>query len=206
MRAAREYSRPERTISIADESCEERSTSLSLDLSLLMVSRTPTNMPPTIFVSGPQWLPRGYYTAYYCERVNEAFKRGARFVVGGSNKGIDAYAQEHLATLENVDVTVHCTGSRDGRHSKLFTLVNGYATFADCDRAMTRAATEAICVLPQYGGGQSSALVPTLTRCGRISDVSAPHVLKTIRRYSEPYSAEMMRDVRAVYEKHYGVE
>ena len=162
-------------------------------------------MPPVVFISGPQWLPRGYYNAYYRARVNDAYKRGARFVVG-AGKGIDACAQEHLATLDKADVTVHNTGSRDGRLSKTFTLVNGHATFVDCDRAMTHAATEAVCVLPQYGGGQSGALIPALTRCGNVDDAAAPRILTAIRRHSEPYSAEMMRDVRAVYEKHYGAE
>lgn len=117
-----------------------------------------------VLITGPQWVPRGYFQRHYEHVIRQLYAEGALFRLGAA-EGIDAFAQELLAKLlvegDAADrVTVYDKADKDGRKSPRFALVNGFASYPERDRAMARNCSTCVCVLPLYGGAVSGSLEP----------------------------------------------
>lgn len=147
-----------------------------------------------ILISGPQWVPLGFFQKFYEARIRTAFDQpNTRFVLGAAN-GVDLFAQRLLEVLCTDDfsrVTVYNKKQADGRVSDKFGIINGYESFPLRDAAMAAmaaVATEMIVCLPLFGGGVSGTVMPLLKFHGK--DVKTTDVL---RQNSEPWNEDVLK-------------
>ncbi len=173
----------------------------------------------TVFISGPEWVPRAYYDYFYADDIETYAQRGCKFVLGAAG-GIDLFAQEQLLALgiNGAHVSVYNKGDKDGRISPLFTLVNGFEDYPTRDRALVDASTFLLAVLPQMDGGQSGVLQSVLSsvhpECVDVTgDIVLPaqctpeeatSTLACVRRFSEPAAdKELSNAITKVYDDYY---
>ncbi len=160
----------------------------------------------TVFISGAQWVPVEFFDIYYRPALLAYIADGYRFNVGGA-KGVDTFAQQLLAE-QIVDaaerarrVTVFDKGTHDGRFTPDFTLVNGCLSYPSRDLLASSTATKLLCVLPQFGGGQSGVMVPLLAAMN--TPMTPESILTEIREHSESYQQELIDQVTAIYKAYY---
>jgi hypothetical protein len=168
-----------------------------------------TGAVKSVFVSGAQWVPRGYFDRYYRPALQRYLDAGCAFIVGGA-PGVDAFAQEMLrdalpdAAEAGRRVRVYNKATQDGRASPHFGLVNGFESYPARDAQALRDADEFFCVLPQFGGGQSGVMLSVLEATETCTDGAS--ALEFIRRRSEPFESALVQRVAAVYADFYGNE
>ena len=167
------------------------------------MQQSPKNV---LFVSGAQWVPVEYFNIYYRPILLRCIADDYHFIVGAAD-GVDQFTQEllvkHIAGKESRTsrVTVFNKKNKDGRLTLDFMLSNGYASYPERDLAAAQQATELLCILPQFGGGQSGVMIPLLESMDE--PLTASNVLEKIRQNSEPFNAELVRKVSAVYQEFY---
>ncbi len=149
-----------------------------------------------ILITGPQWVPRGFFEQFYEKQIRAEFAAGNSFRVGAAS-GVDEFAQELLADLFATHaeaaftrVVVFNKGGKDGRKSSKFLLVNGFASYPERDAAMACGVDSVICTLPLFGGGVSGSVMPLLAA---LKPGEATH-LDVIRANSEPWWTQEQLD------------
>ncbi len=156
--------------------------------------------PIIILITGPQWVPRGFFEKFYGDRIRAEFAAGNSFRVGAAS-GVDEFAQELLADLfamhgetDFTRVVVFNKGDKDGRKSSKFLLVNGFASYPERDAAMAHGVNDVMCTLPLFGGGVSGSVVPLLTALSPLETKAAA----LLRAHSEPWWTQEQLDTHII--------
>lgn len=99
-------------------------------------------------IMGHENCSREKFDKYYAPNIEDKFKRGYGFIVGGG-ASFDAMAHEQLDSLGATNVIVFDEGDKDGLGAvaKGWNLRNGFKYHSECDDAMLREASDVIVYL-----------------------------------------------------------
>lgn len=161
------------------------------------------------FITGPQWIPLGFFQKFYETKISVKFAQGAHFVLGAA-EGVDMFSQQllqHLCEKAGVStferVTIFNKGVKDGRLTQRFLLCNGFSSYPDRDTALAVGSTCDIVTLPLYGASVSGSVSPCMSARGLDGD----RVLAAQRSIAEPWDADfLLTAIVPIYEKLYPIQ
>lgn len=139
----------------------------------------------TVMVSGHTDLTQEEFDTFYKNKIDEYVDKGYAFVVGGAD-GSDKFTQLHLASKDNVEVTVYDKGTQNNVHCPRFKHINGFTSYPERDAAMTAASSIDICILRQTGCAGSGTAANLYRR--QFGNEMAKTIIKIIRDNSMPFT------------------